>query len=116
MDIVRLRNIRLFAHHGSKSAERSKGQWFEIDVELHGCLKAAAQSDDLGDTFDFDKIYEKVAGTAVNTRFNLMETLGEEICSQLKTLYPDSTVKLVIRKPDPPIDGMIDSVEIEMIR
>ncbi|NQT34981.1 dihydroneopterin aldolase [bacterium] len=115
-DKIRLKNMRFFAYHGCRSEEKTDGQFFEIDVELSCDLQKAGLSDKLEQTHSFDEIYGIVSGAVTGTRYNLLEALAEELSDRLLDKYPDSELKLVIRKPKPPIDGEIDCVEIEVIR
>jgi dihydroneopterin aldolase len=115
-DKIRINGMRFFANHGCKNEEKEQGQYFEVDVELTGNLLKPAGSDDLSDTCDFDLVYEIIADTMTNTRYNLLEALGEEICNRLLKHYPDRQIKLILRKPNPPIKGELDSVEVELLR
>jgi len=101
--------MRFFAYHGCKAEETENGQYFEVDVELTGSLQKPGKTDDLNDTCDFDCIYRIIADTVTGTRYNLLEALGEEICSRLLKKYPDKQVKLILRKPNPPLDEKLSS-------
>lgn len=116
MDILRLNDIQVFAHHGNKPEEKNRGQIFLINAEIRCDLRRAGLTDDLKDTIDFDMIYEIVSETVKNTQFNLLEALGEEICQRLLKVYPDTEVVISIRKPDPPISGKVGSVEVVLCR
>jgi len=108
--------MRFFAYHGCKVEETEKGQYFMVDVELTGSLQKPGKTDDLNDTCDFDKVYRIIAETVTTTRYNLLEALGEEICRKLLKQYADKRVKLILRKPNPPQNGELDSVEVELFR
>ncbi len=116
MDKVRLKNVAFHAYHGCLEEEAEKGRRIEVDVELTGSLRAAGRSDDLSDTCDFQAIYRIVAEAVKAKRYNLLETLGEEICRRLLTAFPGVEVRLVLRKPSPPIEGEIECAEIELVR
>jgi len=116
MDKVRLKNLGFHAYHGCHKEETEEGQRIEVDVELSGSLRHAGNTDNLEDTHDFETIYGIVAETLKNTRYNLLESLGEEICRRLLAAFSGTEVRLVLRKPNPPIDGELDSAEIEIVR
>ena len=59
-DILRLRNMRFFAHHGLFAAEKELGQHFEVDLELCGDFSAAGRDDSPGQTLDYPRVYEIV--------------------------------------------------------
>ncbi|MCF7811376.1 dihydroneopterin aldolase [bacterium] len=115
-DKIRMNGMCFFAYHGCKEEEVEKGQYFEVDVELVGSLHKPATTDNLNDTCDFDQIYQIIADTIMNTRYNLLEALGEEICSRLLKQYPNKQVKLILRKSNPPVEGELESVEVEILR
>ena len=112
MDILRLNDIQVFAYHGNKPEEKEKGQIFLISAEIRSDLGKAYLTDDLKDTIDFDLVYKIVSETVKQTKYNLLEALGEEICLRILKAFPAVEVKLSIKKPDPPIDGKLNSVEV----
>ena len=116
MDAVRLKGLKFFAFHGCSETEAENGQQFEVDVELAGDLRPAGVSDDVEKTYDFDTIYEIVKETVMGTRYNLIEALAEEISLRLLGRFPATQVTLKIRKPYPPMAGIMDGVEVEIVR
>jgi len=116
MDAVRLNNMQFYAYHGRSRGEAENGQRFEVDVELRGSLRAAGLSDDLNDTFDYDRIFTVVSAAVTGSRFRLIEALAEEIARQILAIYPHAQVKVVVRKPHLPVAGVIDGAEVEILR
>ena len=115
-DKIRLKNIRIFAYHGNSAKEREKGQIFEIDIELKCNLKIAGLTDDLKDTYDFQRIFDIVEKSSTGQNFSLIESLGEKICDDILREFPDVTVKVSIRKPEIPINAKIGYAEVEITR
>jgi dihydroneopterin aldolase len=116
MDKVRLKNLQFHAFHGCSQVEKKFGQKFEVDVEIAGDVSRAALTDDINDAYNFDITYQVVAETVVGTRFNLLEALAEEICRRLLELYPGTLVRVVVRKPSPPLPWLTDGLEVEIAR
>lgn len=116
MDYIRLKNLVFFARHGMLQQEREIGQRFEVDVELSGDLKAAGRSDDLSQTYNYDRIYRIVEAVVIGERFNIIEALAESICANLLETYPDVRVTVVVRKPQAPLPGLFEAVEVELQR
>ena len=116
MDAVRLKNMRFFAHHGLDESEGKTGQRFEVDVEMRGSVRLAALSDDIKQTFDFNRIFSTVSEAVTTTRFNLIEALAEEIARRLMQIYPRSQVRVIVRKPNLPVSGIVDGAEVEITR
>jgi dihydroneopterin aldolase len=115
-DRVRLRNISLYGHHGVSPAEQELGRRLSVDVELGLDLSRAGKSDDLADTVDYARAYEVVAEANASRRFSLLETLAEEIARRLLAAFPVSEARVRVRKPDPPVGGVVEEVEIEITR
>ena len=116
MDKIRLNNIIFYAHHGFYKAERELGQKFEIDIELGCDLKESAKNDDLAKTIDYSKIYTIAQETFSHYKFKLLETVAEKMAAEMLLIEYVKDVKIKVRKPHVPMNGLLDSVEIEIYR
>lgn len=108
--------MQFYAHHGNSREEREAGQRFEVDVEMSSSLRKAGLSDNLDDTYDYNRIYQVVAESMIESRFHLIEALAEHICCILLDEYPGAQVRVVVRKPHLPVAGVLDCAEVELIR
>ena len=114
-DIIRLKNASFYAYHGVATDEQNLGGKFEVDVELQGNLAAAKESDNLKQTVDYEAVYALVGKSVTSKKFYLLETLAHSIAHQLLAAYKQIDVVTVrVRKPHPPVKGVIDYVEIEV--
>lgn len=116
LDLVRLKNMVFHAHHGYWDEERKVGQRFEVDVELLLDVKKAAVSDHIRDTIDLYKVYQAVEKVVVKKQFKLVETLAEEIAAELLKKFPITEVNICVRKPNSPVPGICDGIEVEIYR
>ena len=116
MDVIRLNNILIYARHGVHMGENELGGQFEIDLECFSNLKNAGKDDDLTQTVDYGAIYQRVVELFTQKPYKLIESLGEAICKSLLKQFPIEKVTIRIRKPHAPIDGILDTVEIELSR
>lgn len=116
MDKIILKGMAFFAHHGVAEAEREAGQWFEVDAEIFTDLRAAAATDDLSKTVDYDGIYRQVNEIVIDNRFYLLETLAERIAARILSNQLVEKVVLRVKKLEPPIAGQIGSVAVEISR
>jgi dihydroneopterin aldolase len=116
MDKIRLKNIIFYAHHGFYRAERELGQKFEIDIEVGCNLRPSAESDDLDKTIDYSKIYTIAKETFEHNKFKLLETVAERMADQILKVTGIQMVIIRVRKPHVPMNGLLDSVEIEITR
>lgn len=116
MDIIRLDNIALYAYHGVVKGEQDLGQRFFMDVELVSDLTQAAKSDSLTHTVDYHKVYKIATAAFIGEKCYLLERAAWNV---MKALFKDFAVDEItvrIRKPSAPIDGLLDTVEMEMTR
>ena len=111
---IRLKNIQLFGWHGVADKEKKIGQQFEIDIEADVQLHSAIKSDDISQTVDYSKLYEKVVNIFSGNKYNLIESLANKIAVTLTNDFKLTTCKVIIRKPDAPINGILDTVEVEV--
>jgi len=116
MDIIKLKNMVFYAHHGYYKAERELGQKFEVDIEVECDLKPASQNDDLNSTIDYRKIYSIAKDTFENYKFKLLETIAEKISGQILESPVIFSVLIRVRKPHVPLKGFLDHIEIEIKR
>ena len=116
-DIIRLNNIRIKGKHGYYQAERDLGQTFEVDVEIHLDLEPALKSDQLEDSIDFEEVYRLVVAEFSGNKSWLIESVAGKIVGNILQRYPIAeSVTVRIRKPQIPIDGILDNAEIEISR
>ena len=116
MDKVRINNMIFFAYHGVAQEEKLSGQTFEVDIEVSTSLKAAAASDDLIVSIDYSVLFTIVQEEILSHKHNLIETVAEKISSRVLLLDGARATTISIRKPNAPIKGVFDYVEIQITR
>jgi 7,8-dihydroneopterin aldolase/epimerase/oxygenase len=116
-DIIRVKNAVFYAYHGVMEDEQNLGGKFECDVDMCCDLTAAVQSDSLQKTVDYEKVYSVIQTTVLAKKYYLIEALGHAIARSLLEAFPIiRSVMVRVRKPHPPVKGVIDYVEIEVTR
>ncbi len=116
-DIIRLNNIRIKGNHGYYQAERDLGQTFEVDVEIFLDLEPSLRSDNLEDSVDFEEVYRQVVAEFSGNKSWLIESVAGKIVKNILKKYPIAEkVTVRIRKPQIPLDGILDNAEIEITR
>ncbi len=116
MDVIRLKNITFYAHHGYYEAERELGQKFEVDIEVKCDLQPAGSQDDLKQTIDYRAIYHIAKDTFENYKFKLIETVAQRMAERILEQSGILNVLIRVRKPHVPLNGLLDYVEIEIFR
>jgi 7,8-dihydroneopterin aldolase/epimerase/oxygenase len=113
--IIRLKNAVFYAYHGVMEDEQNLGGKFECDVEMQCDVAAAAESDSLRKTVDYEKVYAFLQEMFLHQKYRLLESLGSALARGLLRQFPSverATVR--VRKPHPPVHGVIDYVEVEV--
>ena len=116
MDKIRLLNLKIPAKHGAYELEKDKEGLFELDIEMFTDLSLPGSSDDLTDTVNYDEAVSLIREIFTEKEYNLIEAVGETICSRLLEQYPIQKVRIKIRKPHAPIMANLDTVEVELTR
>jgi len=109
---IRINNAKFYSFHGVFEYEKEYGSEFEIDVEMKCDLSSLKDSDDLKMTVDYSAVYKLTEKIFTEKKFNLIETVNENICKGILNNFPlVKSVKVSIKKPKAPL-GIIDSVEV----
>ena len=116
MDVIRLKNMVFYGYHGVHESEKTLGGKFEVDLELFKDLSKAGQTDDLKDTLNYEKIYKTVQNCTKRNKYYLIETLAARIAKSVLRKYKTDKVIVRVRKPNAPVKGVLDTVEVEIIR
>ncbi len=93
------------------------GGKFEADIELHTDFSLAAEKDSLHHTIDYEKVYSTIIELSEQKKYHLIESLAIKIVDNLLNRFEQiSKIALRIRKNNPPIGGITDAVEVEVIK
>jgi dihydroneopterin aldolase len=115
--VIRIKNAVFYAYHGVGKDEQNLGGKFEVDVDLKTDFSAAVVSDSLKQTVNYEQIYLLVKTLVNEKKYYLIETLAVTIANGVLEKYSvvnEVTVRL--RKPHPPVKGVVDYVEVEVTR
>jgi dihydroneopterin aldolase len=116
-NIIRIRKATFYGYHGVRSEEQSVGGKFEADVDIYTDFSDAAKEDNLAKTIDYHKVYSFMYQLALEQKYYLIESLSVKIADSLLTKFARiSKVAVRIRKNNPPLGGVVDCVEVEVIK
>lgn len=114
---IRVRGAEVYAHHGVGHAERELGGRYSFDLEIEADISAAASTDDLTATVDYERAYKIARDEIVGARYMLLESIVVRVADVLLEQFPRAlAVTVCLRKLRPPISGVIDSVEVAHTR
>lgn len=100
---VSLDGISGYGYHGVLDFERARGQRFVVDVSCSLDLSAAAESDDLTRTLDYQALAAAIVADIEGQPLNLIEALAGRIARTCLRAGPVDTVQVTVHKPDAPI-------------
>lgn len=114
MGIIKVENIRIFAHHGCLNEETKIGSDYLVDLEVEANLRTSAETDQLSDTVDY-VFLNKIVREEMNKPSYLLETVGKRILNRI--FNEDKLVNkatIWVSKLNPPIGGDVEKVTIVM--
>ena len=115
IDVIRIKNAVFYAYHGAESDEQSLGGKFEVDLDLYCDLKEPKTSDHLKETVNYERVYNFLKNLVLQKRFYLLEALANSIGHGILKEFPKVQKAVVrVRKPQAPVKGVVDYVEVEI--
>lgn len=116
-NIIRIKKATFYGYHGVRTEEQSVGGKFEADVDIYTNFEKAAINDSLQDTIDYHKVYKFLYQLALEQKYYLIETLAVKIADSLLMKFNTITkIAVRVRKNNPPLGGVVDCVEVEVIK
>jgi dihydroneopterin aldolase len=118
-DRLSLLGMRFSGRHGVLPEEKVTAQPFDVDLVLHAHLADAAARDDLAATVDYAALFDVVRAIVEGSSRDLIEALAGVIATAILAATPPEIVEAVevrVRKPEAPIDGSFDTVEVAILR
>ena len=116
MGIIRLNNMNFYGYHGVYDFEKEQGANCEIDLELFTSLTKSSKSDNIEDTINYEDVYEQVKKAFGSKSYFLLEKLADSISKSIFEEHKIDKLIIRVRKINAPLDGKLDSVEIELKR
>lgn len=117
MDIIKIRNLEIFAYHGVFPEENEKGQPFFVSADLYTDTRKAGKTDDLEASINYGTVSHLINDYVKGNTFNLLETVVEGLAEKLLLEIPLlEKVRLEISKPQAPIGLPFETVAVEIVR
>ena len=88
MDKIFLNDLKIDTIIGIYDWERETLQTLNFDLEMDWNIRKAADSDDIADTLDYGAIAQTIVSFVEKSRYQLIETLAEDLCGLLLKKYP----------------------------
>lgn len=117
MDKIIIKDLEIFAYHGVLEQEKRAGQTFIVSAELGVCLRDAGMTDDLKKTVSYADVCEDIKNVMTGEKYDLIEAAAENIADTILLKYDKiKEVRVVLKKPEAPIDMIFDSMCVDITR
>lgn len=114
-----IKDMEVFSYHGVYDFEKENGQIFLISIEISINYDISNDSDLLEQTIDYAKVYKRVYQISRENKFNLIESLAQQIALTILREFSEVLeVSVKVKKPRAPIEGDFKYVgsEIKLTR
>ena len=117
MDMIRIDNLKIMAHHGVLKEEKIHGQDFFLSAKLYVDARKAGRTDNLAHALDYADVSHFLKERFTRQSFNLIEAACEDCCEALLLHYDMlQEVELTVSKPHAPIGLSFENVSVTMTR
>jgi dihydroneopterin aldolase len=116
-DLVFIEGIKFHGYHGLTRQERQIGVRLSVDVTLEVDLTRAGRSDRVADTVNYQRVHARVVELGRGRSHHLLESFASTVLDALLADFPAvQRIVLRVRKETPVLDGIVDSVGVQMER
>lgn len=116
-DRIFIEGIKFHGYHGLTKSEREIGVRLAVDVTLELDLERSGRSDSVGDTVDYRRVHQRVMEVGQQGRSHLLlESFALTLLDVLLGEFRAERVTVRVRKETPVLNGIVDSVGVELTR
>jgi len=115
-DRIFLEGIKFHGYHGLTRMERQVGCRLAVDVSLELDLEYSGRHDSVDHTVDYRKVHQRVVEIGRGSSHKLLESFAVELLDVLTAEFPAERIRVKVRKETPVLDGIVDSVGVELER
>ena len=110
--IIKVENIRVYAHHGCLNEETVIGSNYRVDVAVSANLDKSSKTDDLKDTVDYVTL-NSIVVDEMGIPCKLLETVAQRIIARfLNECAEVDWASVSVSKLTPPIGGDVEKVTV----
>jgi dihydroneopterin aldolase len=116
-DVLEIKGLFGFGHHGFFDDERETGQGFLVDAVLHLDLSIVTQSDLIDDTVNYSAVCDLILAQIVGPPVTLIERLAGQIAERIFAEFSKVTaVRITVHKPDAPVAAKVKDISVSIER
>ena len=114
MGLIAIEGIKFHGYIGCHKIEKRIGNYYEIDVYIETNLSKAGANDQLGNTIDYEIVYQ-IVKAIMSEPANLLEHVADKIIRSVgKKFKKIKNVKVRVAKLNPPLSGEVKKVYVEL--
>jgi dihydroneopterin aldolase len=87
-----------------------------VDVSMELDLEPSGRTDRFRDTIDYRRVHQRVIELGRGSSHRLLESFAVTLIDALLAEFPALRVTVAVRKETPVLDGIVDSVGVELSR
>lgn len=112
-DEIRIRGLRVYAHHGVFPEETRLGQTFVVNATLFMSTRKGGLADSLEQTISYADVCQFLTEYLQQNTWKLLEVAAEHTCREMLLRFPLlREVELELEKPSAPIPLPFDTVSV----
>jgi dihydroneopterin aldolase len=111
-----LEGIKFHGYHGLTRMERQVGVRLAVDVSLETDLEKSGRTDAVRSTIDYRKVHQRVIEVGRGSSHKLLESFAVSLLDVLCGEFRAERITVRVRKETPVLDGIVDSVGVELSR
>ncbi|MFA5891413.1 MAG: dihydroneopterin aldolase [Actinomycetota bacterium] len=115
-DLIEVRGLKLRGHIGVTPEERAQEQPLVVSIAARMDTRAAAATDDLRATLDYEELVRRIAKIVSSEEYSLVETLADRIARTVLEHVFVEDVWVRVAKPQAPLAEEVDEVAVEITR
>jgi dihydroneopterin aldolase len=116
MGLIQIENMEFYSFHGHFREERIVGNKFLVDLTIESDMKVPAESDNLKDALNYQRVYE-IVKLQMEMKSHLLEHIAGRILDAVYSEMEGITkVTVKVSKLNPPMGGKIGSVSVVLSR
>jgi len=112
MGLIELEGMEFYAYHGHFREEQVVGNRFIVDLKIGTDTTKAANSDNLNDALDYQKVYN-IVSKEMEVKSFLLENIAGRLKEKLINEFPQiNYIELRVSKINPPLGGKVQKVSV----
>ncbi len=117
MDVIKITNLKVFAHHGVFPEETRDGQDFYVNARLYLDCRTAVRTDCLEDSVNYGEVSVFLTDFLQQHTYKLIEAAAEHLAEAMLLAFPLlARVEIELCKPHAPIGLPFENVSVTIER